>query len=358
MYSADIVFKTSSICNVLFDYMRNKKFLNQQKEDPKLMENFCRLLISLCDTIKQLVKTETKLRKCPSPAIVIGDIQGNLDSLLMMEKKFWNTMPVIPEMLIFLGNYTGKTSFCVEVIIYLFSIKYLAPNQVILLRGVQETRAYNEKTLLLECKLRYGDEMGKQLWEAINAVYDQLPYVVLINESIVCLPSGIPKDSIKYRLSVLLENYIQVEVKGAEYSIFHQVMTNMPDSDSLVETKVKPPKRQSMSSIVSETLLFKPNPLMPNSYLFTREAFRQFMFLNQFSHLIRSNEFQEEGYRLSYERQLITINSSVNFEDSKNKAVVAFISHTNTIQLLQFEINDEEEPDFNMSPNIMSNINL
>ena len=337
LYSADYVFKTTSIGNVLFDYIRNKKFLTQQNDDIKLQENFCKFLINLTDNIRQLVKHEQKLIKCNAPAIVVGDLQGSLDNIFTMESQFWSTMPVIPENLIFLGNYTGKSNYSIEVLIYLMSIKYMSPNQVYLLRGIQETRNYNEKTLLLECKLRYGEEMGKQLWESFNSVFDHLPYVAIINESIVCTSSGIPKDAIKYKLSTLFENYTQIDMKSKtrEFSIFQQVMANMPEA---VDHENSSRCRTGKADSKDREVLFKQNPLMPNAYVYTREAFRQFMSLNQFTYMIRSNEFVQDGHRIMYNNRLITVFSNSNFDDNKNAAVVVFISHQDSkIQLIQID---------------------
>src|SRR5699024_939017 len=118
--------------------------------------------------------------------------------LLALEGNYWKMMPILGDNLIFLGNYSGHNSNstnCLEIIAYLFAIKYLSPNKVILLRGVQETKAFNERTLLVECRARLGEDLGSTVWNMINEIFLQLPVVAIVNESIYCASSGIPKDS-------------------------------------------------------------------------------------------------------------------------------------------------------------------
>ncbi|KAI2795566.1 hypothetical protein BLOT_016651 [Blomia tropicalis] len=330
-YSMECAFNSNSMGNVFFDYIRNRKFVLDRECDQL---NFFNYFKQLCDHIGMLVGQQPKMVKCQSPAVVIGDLQGNLDSLFAMERALWRAMPIIGDELIFLGNYTGNNGsegHGVEVLAYLFAIKYLCPNKVTLLRGIQETRSYNEKTLLLECRSRFGDDLGKQLWETVNGIFDRLPYMALINEQIVCSSSGFPKDSIKQRLNQLFENVTR------ECDALLQVMTNMPDRST---------ESNARRSLRDERLFFKPIALMPNAFLFSCEAFRRFLRVNSFRYLIRSNEFVPNGFEVCFEKRCITIvsnNCSSSDDNSKetrnrNEAIVAIVTHPRgRIHLAQIE---------------------
>ncbi|OTF78145.1 serine/threonine phosphatase-like protein [Euroglyphus maynei] len=309
-------------------------------------------ILAICDCARKLIKYESKLIKRSGSTVIIGDIRGDFDTLLTMEQLLWPTVPVIAQNLVFLGNNNnndGKQSnhdYSIETIIYLFAVKYLCPNKVILLKGVNETRSCNEKTLLIECRNRYGDERGGRIWRAINQVFDELPLVCIINESILCASSGIPKDSLKHKLSTYFDSYV-LDTKSSsmgssfanakEFALFQHILVNIPEHQLGKDFDTK---------TSTTTNLFKPNPSVPNGFFFSREAFLQFMSLNNFSYMIRSNEEPSnmmDGYHLSIDNRLISIISNVNIDDTtgqRNEAIVAFVHHPDgRIQLKQIKSN-------------------
>ena len=153
---------------------------------------FSKYLTLLCEALKGLLQGEDKLVKINSPAIVIGDLQGNLHDLLVIEKHFWHSCPVVCNNYIFLGNYSGVMAHGVECLAYLFSMKLLAPNKVFLLRGTAEMRSQNKRTLLHECTTKYGPKYGRKVYDTLNDIFDRLPFAVIVDETIFCAHSGIP----------------------------------------------------------------------------------------------------------------------------------------------------------------------
>ena len=66
----------------------------------------------------------------PSPAYVVGDIHGNLDDLLTMEKSLWKRFPFIGANLVFLGNMVDRGAWSVECATYLLCLSVIAPHKV------------------------------------------------------------------------------------------------------------------------------------------------------------------------------------------------------------------------------------
>lgn len=145
----------------------------------------------LCKQLLSILQAEPKLLRLNSPAMVIGDLLGGLADILAIEKSLYPTIPVVPGMLIFLGNYTGSAP-SVELIIYIFSLKAQSPNKVHLLRGRNEMRQQNRKRLLRELNDKYGETFGEKMWLLINTLFDALPIAAILDEAILCAHSGIP----------------------------------------------------------------------------------------------------------------------------------------------------------------------
>jgi len=310
----ECIFSANSLGNMFFDYIRSRKFaLERDVSDQRRQRITCEQISTLCEHVALLLKSESKIIKCQAPAIICGDLRGSLESLLAMEIQLWRSMPVIADTLIFLGNYTGQSSRgsqAIEVLIYLLAIKFICPDKVLLLRGVQETREYNSNTLLPECKFRFGEELGKNLWEAFNVVFEQLPYMAIISESIVCVSSGCPKSSTKERLFRLLE----------DQDTLRQMLTNIPDLTN--------EQQGSMNRCNSREVIFKPQLLVPNAYFFSAGALYKFLNLNHFSYMLRSNEFVAQGYQTCFGRRCITIESNnCGTGDNRSQAAVAIVSH-------------------------------
>ena len=260
-YSLEYVFSISSVPNIFIDLVRDF-FLKQTKliglmavqEDWTTFYKYLRLL---CKEFGGIMQNEPKLVKLNAPAIVIGDIQGSLNDLLMIERYFFMSFPVIPENLVFLGkqtatanyhkvdqhnsatknfcfnkgNYSGDKPYGVECLIYLFALKLCAPNKVWLLRGSNEV---NEKssTLQAECLKKYGSTYGKHINAIFNDLFAKLPVAVIVDETIVCLHSGLP---ITGRISRLQKLPKEIHVGAQEAPIVNEasktIQSHKSDTD-------------------------------------------------------------------------------------------------------------------------------
>ena len=196
----EYVFTNSSINSTILDlirvfnrttkYLRTPNGFMTGKED---VGGFIRNLSRLCRHLNGILAAEPKFLRLNGPAIVVGDIQGNLNDLLAIEEALFTSFPAISENLVFLGNYTGQYPYGVECLLYLFALKMCAPNKCFLLRGNAETRAKSSDSLRSECFNKYGRTTGSQVFEMFNDVFSKLPIAATLDQTILCVHSGIPK---------------------------------------------------------------------------------------------------------------------------------------------------------------------
>ena len=159
--------------------------------DREVLFNYLQVLGS---DLESFFASEDRLVKVNSPAFVFGDINANLDDLLTFEKILWQPLPIVSAHYVFLGNYVDKGQWGIECAIYLLSLKLISPMKFILLRGNQESRSsQSENTFQNECISKYGDKHGVKIWELMNSIFDKMPISAIIDESIFCSHSGVPK---------------------------------------------------------------------------------------------------------------------------------------------------------------------
>ena len=152
------------------------------------------LILKLCAKAVAIFEKEPRVLKVQSPCIVFGDIHGNLSELMAYERKFWqNDLAMHTTNYLFLGDYVDRGLYSVEVSIYLFCAKLLAPTQFHLLRGNHEIRQIQlQFTFLRECTSKFDQREGKDIWEMFNHVFDCMPISAVIDSSIFCAHGGIP----------------------------------------------------------------------------------------------------------------------------------------------------------------------
>lgn len=209
-FSVEHLFRINAVHNIFLDLVRdfnrkgraqiNSKISTTQENDTRgilcakddwaILFHYFELL---CKQLLNILRTEPKLLRLSSPACVIGDLLGSLADILTIEKALYPAVPILPPVLVFLGNYTGSEP-SVELLIYIFSLKVQNPNKVYLLRGRNEIRSNNRtiRKLYRELKEKYGDHFGEKMWSLINNVFDALPVVAYIDDVIMACHSGIP----------------------------------------------------------------------------------------------------------------------------------------------------------------------
>lgn len=164
--------------------------------------------LAFCDDMAELsalacatLQSEQRCLALSSPAYVFGDLHGNLRDLSFFAGRIWQPLGVSLSAgsLLFLGDYVDRGAMSLEVVAYLLALKLLHPRKVFLLRGNHETRAvnglkvYGAVCLLAQCRSRFGDARGRQVWDQVNCAFDRLPLAATIDNNVFCVHGGISR---------------------------------------------------------------------------------------------------------------------------------------------------------------------
>lgn len=128
--------------------------------------------------------------------VIVGDIHGNLDSLVRIFKE--KGYPPFTKYL-FLGDYVDRGKYSCEVMILLYALKCLFPKDIYMIRGNHEfadmTDFYGFK---LECENRIDNTSTGEspspaftFYHLILESFTMLPVCAIINDSIFCVHGGI-----------------------------------------------------------------------------------------------------------------------------------------------------------------------
>ena len=231
---------------------------------------------------------------------VIGDIHGDLNSLLYFINKI-NTSK--PKKVLFLGDIVDRGLNQLECLILVLIMKIISPRQIFLIRGNHETlemnRAYGFYQEFINKFYHY------EWFNEILSLYDVLPICANIDQSILCVHGGIPKD-----FSIL--NKLGNIKTSDSNSIYNE------EGEALFQMMWNDPKEDLRG--------FSQSYRGAGIYFFGKDVFNDFLKENKFNFLIRSHECFSEGFRWFFNKRLLSIFSSANYRGS-NPASFAIIKN-------------------------------
>jgi diadenosine tetraphosphatase ApaH/serine/threonine PP2A family protein phosphatase len=259
---------------------------------------FARVVESVIETVTTLFQNEPPVMQLAGEYCIVGDIHGNVDSLIrIFEKKGYPPQTRY----LFLGDYVDRGRHSCEVLLLLYSLKIMFPDQIRLLRGNHEfplmCELYGFKR---ECETR----LSYQMYSMIMQSFDELPIAAIIGQNF-CVHGGI---------SPLLKSADDImsiaKIKG-ERPLGENMMSDLVWSDPCAR--------------VAE---FEKSP-RGCGVLFGAEAVNKFTKeCGIVSRIIRSHESCADGFEWPFSENgpVLTVFSSCNYCETMNNAAVAMIS--------------------------------
>jgi len=295
-------------------FLINNINLDNLINDPNLISDLDISIFS--EIIKQAIKhfrnenklIELRVDNNDDEIFVIGDIHGNLDSLLNFLKIIRSNNP---KYIIFLGDIVDRGPKQLECLIIILSLKIKNPERFYLLRGNHESYEMNKAYGFYEEFIRKFCDYDR--YNEIEELYDSIPVCALVNEKILCVHGGIPEDiDILNNLKNLnIITYSKEKSMMILKNVF-QMMWNDP----------KPLIKGFQDSIRGIDIKY-----------FGKDVFDEFMNKNNLDFLIRSHEVFQEGYRFFFKDRLLSIFSSSNYRGKQfpNPASYAIIKGTRVL---------------------------
>ena len=219
---------------------------------------------------------------------VIGDIHGNLSSLL---KLYEIIIDKTPNKVLFLGDIVDRGPKQIECLIFILALKILDPLKFYILRGNHETLEMNQDYGFFYEFSQKFESIDK--YKEILEVYNVLPTCATINNEVLCLHGGIPEDfNILEKLKGLKAKDLDNSLLKSLGVYFFQIMWNDPKSGL----------SGFMDSYRGMGIKF-----------FGEDVFEEFMKKNKLKYLIRAHESFPEGYVWFFNKRLLSIFSSANY---------------------------------------------
>ncbi|CAM9837623.1 unnamed protein product [Scytosiphon promiscuus] len=274
---------------------------------------FARDMLRLCARAGPIFENEPRCLFIQSPVYVFGDIHGNLEDLNFFADNIWKLgMNLTAGKFLFLGDYVDRGMSGLECLAYLFALKIENPDKIFMLRGNHELRDvngwvehYGERSFLWQCQDRFGDDLGEEVWEGCNAVFDRLPLASVIDHDIFCVHGGIPRplpESTSRVQDILCVPSVAGVCPPNEYETFEsqQVASDCLWSD---------PARDNQEMSLDATG-FGESLRGGGAICFGAKAIDDFLSQGNLSYIVRAHEAHSEGVSLSKGAKVFTVFST------------------------------------------------
>jgi diadenosine tetraphosphatase ApaH/serine/threonine PP2A family protein phosphatase len=242
---------------------------------------------------------------------VVGDIHGHLLSLLRIFQELgWPDS----RRYLFLGDYVDRGESSCEVLVLLYCLKILFPNNIFLLRGNHEfvsmTAVYG---LHSECTSRFV----MKVYSAFVDSFSALPIAAVINNCVFCVHGGIAPE-----LAANLDDLAKLEdaMAGIEADIL------WADPCESVEGFQRSPRGRS--------------------FLFGNDAFDNFLNESDLKLMIRAHENCMQGFDWPFgiEGKLLTVFSAIDYCGEGNDGAVAVVGRKNNVEVVRFPFKKRDRP--------------
>lgn len=236
----------------------------------------------MCRKVSEILIEEENVVELNAPITICGDIHGQFFDLT--EKLFPLGGEIATSRYLFLGDFVDRGNHSVETIALLLCYKIRFPANITLIRGNHESRnttlTYGFYDEILQ---KYGNV---NIWHIINDVFDLFPISAVVSEKIFAVHGGLSPD-LPY-IDSIRTLYRREEVPQIG------------------------PKCDLMWSDPEEIDGWAVNP-RGSGWIFGESIVSEFCHLNEISIVVRSHQLAEEGYKIWFEDNFVTVWSAPNY---------------------------------------------
>ncbi len=217
-------------------------------------------------------------------AIVVGDLHGDLESLIHILKKtdfLGKATRNDDVLLIFLGDYGDRGHYSPEIYYILLKMKQIFPQKIILLRGNHEgpeDLLAHPHDLPENFKARFGEE-GSAIYSKIRGLFQYLLSSVIVDELCVVIHGGIPSSAKS------IQDLSNAHMKHPKESHFEEMLWSDP-AENINGTYLSP---------------------RGAGRLFGEDITRRFLDLLSVRMLIRGHEPAQLGYKINHRGRILTL---------------------------------------------------
>jgi len=240
-------------------------------------------LKKLCEKLKEVFNQEPNVVPVLAPVAVVGNLHGQFYDLL----ETFRVGGAPPDSnYLFLGDFVSMGYFSVETASLLVCLKLRFPERITILRGRHESHRLSKVYgFYNEIIRKYGNA---NVWHSFVDLFDYLPIAAVIENSILCVHSGISQHAETLDHLRCLYRCQDIPLKG----IVYELVNANPVLDK------KEPEKGKESEV---------------QLTFGQEEFKKFMSTNDLSYMVRSNQLCIDGYQQIFGAKLSTIWGAPNF---------------------------------------------
>ena len=267
------------------------------------------------ETLKLFNNDLGKCDEASSPCFVIGDIHGNLEDLLTMEKHLWNKLPIGPALL-FLGDYVDRGQWGVECALYVIALKVLYPHKVTILRGNHEVEDVQRKySFYGECLQKYPNR-GEAIFAMLNQVFARMPVAAVLDDAIYCAHGGIP------HLETTLEaiRKMPLDIHGeSDSELFWEIVWSDPINEEQYRMTCA-----LLNQEPEEQAGYVRNTKRGAAWFYGEKAVEKFFEKNNLTRMVRAHEVPMNGFTFHFGDRCATIFSCSHYQ-ADNQCAVLFV---------------------------------
>lgn len=235
-------------------------------------------VLHLLDRVRPLINKEPQLLQLPAkPLIFVGDTHGDWNTTKRVLSRYWKT----PAIFVFLGDYVDRGPHQIENMNFLFELKTITPNRLMILRGNHETPKVNRSYGFYDTVQETLGDVIDQYWRT----FAKLPLAAISqSQKIFAVHGGIPEQLVDIKEINALPKEIE-----PEHPIAIQLLWNDPQ----------------------ETLRgFGPSMRGSRIRTFGQDVTEEFMAQNSVELIVRAHEVFPHGFHEFFDGRILSLFSA------------------------------------------------